>query len=70
MTQNILLAAHALGYGACWVGAFNDALITQVLDIPSDMRPVSIIPVGKVRGEYPEKRDRRSASEIVISEKF
>jgi nitroreductase len=70
MTQNILLAAHAMGYGACWVGAFNDDVISTVLNVPPGVRPVSIVPIGKIAGSYPEKRKRHSLEDIVIKEKF
>jgi nitroreductase len=70
LTQNILLAAHALGYGGCWVGAFDDDAVSKVLNVPSGIRPVSIIPIGKISGAYPESRRRRPIAEIVIKEKF
>jgi len=45
--QNILLAAHSMGYGTCWVGAFNEDEVKRVLNIPMGVRPVAIIPIGK-----------------------
>lgn len=44
--QNILLAVHALGLGACWVGAYNDEAVTQILNLPEGIKPVAIIPIG------------------------
>ena len=44
--QNILLMVHSLGLGACWVGAFDENSVREVLGIPSEIRPVAIIPVG------------------------
>ncbi|MBU4265686.1 MAG: nitroreductase family protein [Candidatus Altiarchaeales archaeon] len=44
--QNILLAVHSLGLGACWVGAFDENSVREVLGIPSEIRPVAIIPIG------------------------
>ena len=70
MTQNILLAAHVMGYGACWVGAFDDKAISDVLNVPQGVRPVSIVPIGKIAGPYPEKRKRRTLADVVIREKF
>jgi SagB-type dehydrogenase family enzyme len=70
MTQNILLASHALGYGSCWVGAFNEDEVRKVLKIPENMRPVSIIPVGNIEGEVPKSRLRKSINEVVIEEEF
>ncbi len=44
--QNVLLAAHAMGLGACWVGAFDDAAVARALDLGSGERPVALVPVG------------------------
>lgn len=57
--QNILLAATALGYGSCWVGAFNDEEVKKVLKIPRGIKPVAIIPIG-LPGEVPEVRLKRN----------
>jgi len=70
LTENILLAAHILGYGACWIGAFDEDLVRGVVNVPDDMRPVSIIPIGKPARPAPERRIRRALSEVVISEGF
>ena len=70
MTQNILLAAHIFGYGAVWIGAFDEKAVTSVLNIPKEMRPVSLIPIGGLEGPLPAQRKRRPISEIRIDEKF
>ncbi|MEM2340672.1 MAG: nitroreductase family protein [Candidatus Bathyarchaeia archaeon] len=44
--ENILLAAHALGLGACWVGAYRDEEVAEVLGLPPWLRPIAIIPIG------------------------
>jgi len=49
-TENILLAAAALGIGACWVaGDKKDYCpkVSELLLVPPDMRLVSLIPVGR-----------------------
>jgi nitroreductase len=48
--QNLLLAAHDLGLGTCWVGAFKEEQVKEILDLPGHLRPVVIVPVG-----YPAK---------------
>jgi len=70
LTLNILFGAHLHGYGACWIGSFNEEEVSKILNIPSDMRPVSIVPVGKIDGDVPPLRGRKSLSEIVIREQF
>ncbi len=70
LTLNILHAAHMLGYGSCWIGAFNEEEVSRVLNVPPDMRPVAMIPVGKIEGKIPDMRPRRNISEVVIREQF
>ncbi len=70
LTLNILHAAHMLGFGACWIGAFNEEEVSKILRIPSNMRPISMIPVGKIEGNLPEMRPRRNLSEVIIQERF
>ncbi|MEK6849177.1 MAG: nitroreductase family protein [Nanoarchaeota archaeon] len=44
--QNMLLAAHGLGLGACWVSAFDDHMLRKVCDIPEDVLPVAVVTLG------------------------
>jgi nitroreductase len=44
--ENSLLAAHTLGLGACWIGAFHDDQVRSVLGLPASLKPVGIIPIG------------------------
>lgn len=44
--ENMLLEIHELGLGACWIGAFDERLVAGILDIPSTLRPVTLLPVG------------------------
>ena len=68
-TQNLLLAAHALGLGACWVGAFSEDEVRRVLGIPLGVRPVAIVPVG-YPAERPRPPRRRELGEIIHHEGF
>jgi len=67
--QNMLLAAHALGYGTCWVGAFSEHEVRRVLEIPEHVRPVAIIPIGKP-AEKPSPPPRIPLSELIHREKY
>jgi nitroreductase len=46
MVSNLIIAAESLGYGACWVGAFDEMRVSQTLSLKSHTRPVAIVPVG------------------------
>lgn len=67
-TENMLLAAHALGYGACWVGGFIQSAVKEVLGLPEDVQVVSLIPLG-IADEKPEP-PRRSLEDMVRWEKW
>jgi len=48
-TQNMLLAAHALGLGSCWIGAYGSGYedrAREILGIPGDKRLLSLISLG------------------------
>src|SRR5574341_138846 len=62
--QNLLLAAHELGLGACWVGAFKEENVREILDLPHYLRPVVIVPVG-YPARTPKAPDRVSREEAV-----
>jgi nitroreductase len=70
LTLNILHAAHMLGYGACWIGAFNEEEVSKILRIPPNMRPVAVIPVGKIEGETPDMRPRKNLSDVLVRARF
>ncbi len=61
--ENLLIAATGLGYGSCWVGAFNEDRARAALHIPGYRRPVAMIPIG--RGTLsPERTDRRPVDKV------
>ena len=67
--QNLHLAAVEKGLGTCWVGAFNESLVAQAVNVPQGVRPVAVVPVGRP-AETPAPRPRRSLEEIVHRDRF
>lgn len=70
--ENLLLCAHALGLGACWLGVHprEDRIskIAEILSLPPSVIPVSCVSIG-LPGE--KKRPRtRYRSEYVHCEKW
>ena len=70
-TQNILVAAHALGVGSCWVAGdkkpYTDDIQT-IVSAPAGYRMVSMIALG-----YPAKiptPKKRSLEEVIHWERF
>jgi len=46
-TQNILLAAHALGLGSVWFTFYDKAEMRTILDVPAEKVPLALICLGK-----------------------
>jgi len=61
--QNMVLAATALGYGTCWIGAFHQGLVRQIVGAPDEARVIALTPIG-VAAEHPGPRSRKHLSEI------
>ncbi len=66
-TQNMLLAAHAMGLGAVWCGTYpreeRMGPIKEVLGLPEGIIPFSVVPVG-YPAEHPAQADRFDARRI------
>lgn len=60
-TENILLAAHALGLGAVWTGVYPSqervAAVSETLGLPSYVIPLCVIPIG-CPAENPAPKDK------------
>ena len=67
--QNMILAATALGYGTCWIGAFDQERVKSLLGVPEDMRVVALTPIG-VSADTPEARPRQPLSEFVSLDRY
>ncbi len=67
--QNMLLAAYSMGYGTCWVGAFDERAVSSVIRAPSGVRPVAIIPIGKP-AESPRGPRRMPLERVLHEETF
>lgn len=65
--EHMILAATALGYGTCWIGAFNENQVKQILKVPENLRVIAILPVG-VPDENPPPRPRKSFKEIFFKD--
>ncbi|MDD1706628.1 MAG: nitroreductase family protein [Methanoregulaceae archaeon] len=45
----IMLAGHAIQLRSCWVGAFDEEEVRAILDLPTHVRPIAILCIGKGR---------------------
>lgn len=64
--ENMLLAAHALGYGACWMTGPLIAAdkFKEILPIEKPWFPVALVPIG-IPDELPPERQRKPIEDII-----
>jgi len=71
-TQNILLAAHALGLGACWIGICprqnRIQSLKQVFNLPENIIPFSVVALGYSAEE--KRQPERFRQERIHYEKW
>ena len=58
------LAATSYGLSSCWVGAFKENELREILDLPAETVPIAIIPVG-VSDESPYITSRKSLEKLI-----
>jgi nitroreductase len=63
--QNLILVAHELGLGTCWIGAFNENKVKEALNIPEKVRVVAITPLGYPAEQKGPVTERKPMEEIV-----
>lgn len=60
-TQNLMLAAHGLGLGSCWIGVYpvkeTISGIQKIFNLPSYVLPISLVSLG-YPAESPVAEDR------------
>lgn len=64
--ENILLAAHGKGYGACWLCGSNIAApeIEKILGVAGELELKALIPLGKA-AVVPKRSSRKELSQIM-----
>jgi len=65
----MLLEAHELGLGMCWMGRFKADVVKEALGIPEEVSVVAISPLG-YPAESPEDRGRNPADEVISYDKY
>lgn len=70
-TENILLAAHALGLGAVWTGCYPTddrvAEVSKVLKLPQNIVPLCVIAIGHP-AEQPTPKDKWKPENVSYEE--
>lgn len=68
-TENLLLAAHAMGLGAVWTGAYpseeRSKAISATLSLPDNLVPLNMIVIG-YPVEHPQPKDKFKEENITF----
>jgi nitroreductase len=68
--QSLILVAHELGLGTCWIGAFNEDRVKKALNIPKEVRVVAMTPLGYPMEQKGPVKERKPKEEIVHYENW
>lgn len=70
---HIMLAVHDLGLGSTWVGYFDPAVFRKAYNLPANIEPVAIFPIGHLAPEAKPAHlhaKRRPLEETVVYDTF
>jgi len=67
--QTLVISAASLGYGTCWIGAFNEGSVKEVVALPEGARVVALTPLGRP-AERPAARSRKSPEALFSWNRF
>ena len=68
--DHLTLCAAAEGLGTCWIGAFNEGKVKEILYIPKQIRVVELLPLGYPRDPSPVTKIRFPLQKIVKYEQW
>lgn len=67
--DHLSLAAVEEGLGTCWVGAFDQDAVRQILGIPTAAKVVELMTLG-YPADTPRPKSRKALTEIICRERF
>lgn len=67
--DHMTLAAHALGLGTCWIGAFSEDMVKEALGIPESAKVVCLLPIG-IPAKAGVMRTRKSKGELFSPDRW
>ncbi len=65
----MILEAWELGLGTCWIGAFEEEEVKEILKVPERVRVVAMTPLG-YPNQPPSEKSRKGLDQIVCFEKY
>lgn len=67
--EHMILAAANEGLGTCWIGAFVEKDVKNILLVPDDVTVLALTPIG-YPAEEPKDRGRKESKQIISYDKY
>ncbi|MBN1274021.1 MAG: nitroreductase family protein [Candidatus Aminicenantes bacterium] len=67
--EHLILQACEEGLGTCWIGAFKEDEVKEILNVPEDVKILALTPLG-YPDEEPALRGRKSLEEIISYDRY
>ena len=67
--DHLILAATNEGLGTCWIGAFNPEKAREVFQLPDDVEPVALTPLGYPDAQ-PREKQRKPLEALIRYERW
>ena len=67
--QNMVIAAWTLGVGSCWIGAFDEEKVKDLIKIPDKWKVVALVTFG-YPAEHPKQRKKKAVEELFSFDSF
>jgi len=68
--ENFLLKITDLGLGTCWVGAFVDNMVREILNIPENTDVEAILPIGYEMPKAGKQRKKANLDNVLFFNKW
>lgn len=67
--DHLMLRAWEEGLGTCWIGAFREEEVKEILSIPDGVKVLALTPLGFPH-EIPRDRGRKKLGEIISFDEY
>lgn len=67
--DHMTLAAASLGLGTCWIGAFSEDRVKEILGIPKEVSIVCLLPLG-VPATEGMMRPRKAKEDLFVEDRW
>ena len=64
--EHLCLAAAEQGLGTCWVCNFDTVRCREIMDLPDELEPIALIPVGYPADQTVPEKKRKDLNDVLL----